>query len=76
MDSFDHFYFKYFLKKFSNFDTKILSWILVISDGHLFSVKSLRGFVDGIDVVCVITIGPCCLLSSKDLLIKKNFKYF
>jgi len=70
-------YFRYLLKIFSNFVIKILSRVdvvvvvvvvitVVATIGWPFLVKSLRGNV-GCVVVRVITIGPCCLLSSNDL---------
>lgn len=62
-----YFYFRYLLNMFSNLDTEILSREVVLTVGRLFLMKLLRGIVACIVVVRVITIGPCCLLSSSDL---------
>lgn len=60
----------YLLKMFSYFVIKILSLVVVvvvvlILSGLLFLVKSLCVIVGF--VMRVITIVPCCLLSSNDL---------
>lgn len=67
-----YFYFRYLLNMFSNLDTEILSREVVLTVSCLFLMKSFRGITACIVVVRVITIGPCCLLSSSDLYTKRT----
>lgn len=60
-------YFRYLLNMFSKLETELLSREIVFTVSCLFSMKLLRGFIVCVVVVRVITIGPCCLLSSSDL---------